>query len=423
MSERAFVISDLHIGAGKAEPALEDFDADALFASWVKSIAGSETTLILNGDIVDFAQIPPYDVPLDSRLLWTEDASLQKLAVAEEAHPEWFAALAEFLERGGRLHLNIGNHDLDMAWPRVQERLHARLAPPLPERLSFSLRSIVRYGVLVEHGHQFTPENCPVDPERFLHSVGGERYLERVWGTDFMLRFYNDIEREFPYADCVKPMLTVLYYGLKNRWIGGRHFWRVLVFLKRRGISWSGVASSVLDDEELSIQRALSAVDDDTWKSVVRDTLEADPQFGGELEAGLEELSGAERSALLHGDGVTLGEAAVEDQTAVLGLVREEREARAARERLEAPGITHVVFGHTHRVVDGGLNGALFNPGTWIPHLDLEDEALRNKIRASGLTKEMLGDPRLYVADRRAVLIEPDAINRSRVRLERIGCA
>ena len=422
MTERGFVISDVHLGAGSADPELEDFDADDLFSSWVKSIAKADTTLVLNGDIVDFAQIPPYDVPDDSRLLWTEQASLRKLKVAEDAHPRCFDALAEFVACGGRLRINIGNHDLDMAWPRVQSRLRERLRAPTNDQVSFSVRATSYHGVVIEHGHQFTPENCPTHPESFIHEVNGTEYLERVWGTDFMLQFYNDLEREFSYADNVKPMLTVLWYGIKKGWVAGRHFLRLVLFLKRRGLPWSGMASAVLDEgEELSIGSAIHMVENERWVALLRDRLEADTRLEEEFQSELDALS-VDARRVLRGPGlVALEDGALESEAALLGLFREDREIRAAREHLKANGVSHVVFGHTHRKVDGALDGALFNPGTWIPHLRLDDPSVRAKIEEHGVTQELLRDPRQYTAERYAVLIEPDPVNRSHVRLEKVG--
>ena len=33
----------------------------------------------------------------------------------------------------------------------------------------------------------------------------GAALIERVWGTDFLLGFFNDIEHEYPFAGRVKP--------------------------------------------------------------------------------------------------------------------------------------------------------------------------------------------------------------------------
>src|SRR5687768_14731670 len=86
--EEAFVISDLHLGAGDTDPELEDFDQDDKFAEFVGQIVGPGVTLFINGDFIDFAQIPPYEVPKPHHLLWTEAASLLKVQRATDAHAQ-----------------------------------------------------------------------------------------------------------------------------------------------------------------------------------------------------------------------------------------------------------------------------------------------------------------------------------------------
>src|SRR5688500_16923201 len=103
----AFVVSDLHLGAGDFEPELEDFDQDEKLAAFLDQIARPGVTFFINGDFIDFAQIPPYDVPEPHHLLWTETASLTKVRLATNAHPLVFSALAEFLKKGGVLHMLV----------------------------------------------------------------------------------------------------------------------------------------------------------------------------------------------------------------------------------------------------------------------------------------------------------------------------
>jgi hypothetical protein len=106
-------------------------------------------------------------------------------------------------------------------------------------------------------------------------------------------------------------------------------------------------------------------------------------------------------------------------QTPMAGLFRDS-ERRAALQRLAQNGITHVVFGHTHALVDGDLDGAFFNHGTWLPFLDLKAAYVKAKIAKDGLTLEMLKDDKLYATDRRAVQIVPDQRNMAKVKL--ISC-
>jgi UDP-2,3-diacylglucosamine pyrophosphatase LpxH len=420
MSARGYVAGDFHLGAGPGDP-LEDFRDDDLFAKCCGRIAGPETTLILNGDIIDFAQIPPFDVPKAANLLWTEQASLTKLRVALTEHGEFFAALAAFLKKGSRVEFLIGNHDLDMVWPAVQAELATELGSPPRDCLRFTIGATVFHGVHVEHGHHFTPENCPRVTDQFLSAgPGGVPYLERVWGTDFMLRFYNQLERDYPFADKVKPMLTVVWHGLRQGWIGGGEIARFFLFLKRRGIPWSGIASAVLSPPtQLTPASAAATFDAPAWKQAILERGRRDPEFVIALNEAVAELDPAEQRLATTSEKIeTLDPSLGNDgSSATLGVIRDDRELRAGRDRLGGAGITHVVFGHTHAVVDGELGGRLFNHGTWLKHLDLKAEHVKAKIKQDGITLEVLKDDRLYAADRRLVRIDADPHYQAQVRL------
>ena len=408
-AHKAYVVSDLHLGS-ETDPQLEDFLQDAEFARFADGIAPGET-LFLNGDVVDFAQIPPYDVPDDSRFLWPESASLAKLESALSTHRVFWDSLKRMLARNARIVMINGNHDLDMIWPGVRDRIRNVLAPPAHDLLQFVVDSTAYAGVHIEHGHAFTPENCPADPTSFVHDFnygGGTSmpYLERVWGTDFMLRFYNDLERHHPYADNVKPMLKILYYGLRQRYVGASEMVRLLVFLKRRGLPWSGIISAVLEAPAASPQTVIGSLEG-PWAQVVRDGMR-DPQFAGNLHEALDQLSPEERYALSQPVRPAIVQPERAEAGATLGLFREDRELRAGRDRLSRPDVTHVVFGHTHEPVDGELDGHLFNPGTWLPCMDLSSPEINSKIKRDGITLEMLRDSSLYTVVRRVVEISPD---------------
>jgi UDP-2,3-diacylglucosamine pyrophosphatase LpxH len=421
--EEAFVVSDLHLGAGTLEPALEDFDQDDAFSDFVGRIARPGVTLFINGDFIDFPQIPPYDVPARDDLLWAEPASVEKVRAAIRAHPKVFTALAQLLGNGAQLRIHIGNHDLDLIWPQVQEILRGALQPPARDALEFTSYFDRYFGVHIEHGHMLTPENATEHPTEFVHEWpenSGTRYLERVWGTDFMLQYYNDLEREHPFADAVKPMITVLHQGLRQGWVGAREVVRLVVFLKRRGIPWRAIGSAVLADEKPLFSDVATAFDDQGWRQAVSERVRKDPDFRTAIDAELASLPEREQAIVAAPRRIELEASSFEEGGgATLGLFREDREVRAAEKRLAEPDVTHAVYGHTHAVVDGALGGHLFNPGTWLPRLDLGSPAVRAKIRAGGLTLAMLSDPSLYVAERWVAHIVPDPPRMSRVELVR----
>ncbi len=427
MSEQAFVISDLHLGGGAAEPDLESFREDAEFAAFIGSLPTAGTTLFINGDFVDFLKVPPYEVPDPDHLLWNERSSVAKIRAAVAAHDVCFDALARFAGEG-KLRILVGNHDLDVAWPGVQQVLRQALGNPPADRLRFTVGSEVYHGVHIEHGHAFTAENRPADPESFIHRwpAAGEPsdlYLERVWGADLLLSVINDLEREYPFADKVKPRLTLVYYGLRNGWVKGRHLVRMLLFLKRRKVPL-GMVFRGADDREPDFDSVAGSFDEPRWRAAIHDRVAAEPGFRDEVEAAIRDLSPEDRRILAQPVSVDPElpdpNAPVEAEAMAFGLVRDRREVRAARDRLGQSGVTHVVFGHTHDIVDGELDGALYNPGSWVPHLNLRSPAVREKVKRHGVTKEMLQDRSLWAVERRAVHIRPGSAHRAQVGLVKI---
>ena len=411
MSEEAYVVSDLHVGSGESDP-LDDFLDDELFAEFVRAHARSDVTLVINGDFVDFAQIEPLDVstvPADR--LWDEDVSVQKLESAVRGHPTCFAALGDFLSRGGHLTVIIGNHDFDLAWRRVQQRLRDHWAVHA-DQVDFVVGAASYHGVHIEHGYQFSPENCPANPAAFIHhwDHGGKsrELLERVWGTDFLLRFFNDLERRHPYIDNVKPTVWVAWQGLKKGWIPKSELVHLAVFLKRR-MPWRPIAS-LMDIGNAGGAVLAQSFAESEWQQLVVDALNAAP---GDIEEAISALPPDDKAVLARPVTVSIGEElALDERGETMRLFRaDSREQAWARKRLAEPGVTHVVFGHTHQIVDG--NGSdttipsLFNPGSWIPHLDLRDPAIAEKIKVHGVTLELLDDISLYQMDPYAVRIRP----------------
>lgn len=417
--EEAYVVSDLHLGGGDTEPTLEDFDQDDALAAFIGRISRPGVTLFINGDFIDFPQIPPYDVGPADHLLWDEATSLHKLETALAAHPVSVDALRRFVQSGGRLSLHVGNHDLDLAWPGVQKRLYGAIGAS-GDTLQFRLTHAVYHGVHIEHGHMFTPENAPRTPDAFIHSwrsgdSAERQYLERVWGTDFMLQFYNDLERQYPFADNVKPMLMVVYYGLRNRWIGAGEIVRLVLFLKRTGLPLEGIASAVLAGPPEEEAAVLSLADEE-WRRAIAERLATDPAFRAEFKATIAALPPEQQRLLGESRSVRVevGPRPGGATGATLGIFREARQLRAARERLSREGVTHVVFGHTHEVIDGELDGCLYNPGTWLPSLDFSRADVGAKIKKHGITLDILRDGALYVRVRKVVHIVPDPHNSQR---------
>lgn len=183
------VISDLHLC--EAEPAhpryplwkkykTREFFFDHDFSAFVRRIAdmadGSEVELILNGDIFDFDSVDSIPPQAPFRVHWIEKyrglhseeaKSVYKIDRILSDHPEWVQSLRWFVQCGHRVIFVIGNHDLELHWPGVQQRVFEFL--DLPEAYRESVRFcewfyISNGDTLIEHGNQYDPYCLCVDP-------------------------------------------------------------------------------------------------------------------------------------------------------------------------------------------------------------------------------------------------------------------
>lgn len=142
-SQRYLVISDLHLADVedhadgwkyyKGSCYVPDAALAELFVGFVEDAGpGDALTLILNGDIFDFDLVTsvPEDAPFKVDLLErrrclrsTAERSAWKLGRILADHPGFVEALAEYLAGGHTLVYVLGNHDRELHFPLVQERL------------------------------------------------------------------------------------------------------------------------------------------------------------------------------------------------------------------------------------------------------------------------------------------------------------
>jgi len=285
------VMSDLHLSEG-LDPAsgkfsrLEDFWSDDAFARFLRyheqaraqpRFGGRPWMLIINGDLFDLLQV--ISLPQDGRLLSVVRGIAQRKALRTNerdyglgttaAESEWklkqiacghqrfFAALGWFVAHGNHVAIVKGNHDVELHWPEVQERLvkeaerayrRERLAlgegPALTpdecrQRFHFYPWFYHEPGrIYVEHGGQYEAANhfrdylnpvLPQDPAR----------IELPWVSLFVRYLFNEVEDVHPFADNVKPISRYLGWALRTDpigtveilltrgWVFLRAFWNV----------------------------------------------------------------------------------------------------------------------------------------------------------------------------------------------------
>ena len=186
------IVSDLHITESepydpkrpywkkyKAKEFFFDKDFSAFLLHLNQKSNGAEVELILNGDIFDFDAIMRLPDEPHYKIHWLEKKSglfprperaRFKMQVIIKEHGVFFQALRDFILRGNRVILIIGNHDLELHFSEVQEEIHKALDLPPEDSERFRISPwfyISNKDTLVEHGNQYDPYcvfNQPLNP-------------------------------------------------------------------------------------------------------------------------------------------------------------------------------------------------------------------------------------------------------------------
>ena len=167
-----YVLSDLHLSAAKDGGLYAGGDALLHFISRLAQKT-TPARVILNGDTFDFLA-EEGELTLDVPLL---TATAQRL-VSSEIGAALFRQLGRVLAHQGQVIVRLGNHDLELALPAVQQQLRRALHQPnsVAERLEFStgdrplLLDVGGVRVLVTHGEHDDPFN-QVDYSQLLAST------------------------------------------------------------------------------------------------------------------------------------------------------------------------------------------------------------------------------------------------------------
>ena len=214
--DQLHAVSDLHLGGA---PGHQIFDQGALLAATIDTLRmrapDARVGLVLNGDIVDFLAAPGATYLDAFGAVGKLDAIL-----ADVAFSPVFQALARFVDTPLRtLVLAIGNHDVELSLPDVQERLvHAICGDSLEARGRVRIAmdgggylcTVGGRRVLCVHGNEVDAWNV-VDQGALNQVIQCLRQSRAVaaWdpnaGTRLVIDVMNAIKRNFPMVDLLKP--------------------------------------------------------------------------------------------------------------------------------------------------------------------------------------------------------------------------
>lgn len=234
------VLSDLHLGEGmqKDEPRFvptEDFFHDHQFAHFLDHLIQrykhneNGVKLVLNGDTFDFLTVTAcpnkeearrrgFEVSIAEQkfgLNPTSKKSIFKLDIIVNGHIPFFSAIARFVTAGFHVEIIRGNHDLELFFSGVKERLYAHLAR-LSDTLDIdTVKTRVHFHewfylepmrVYIEHGNQYDASNSiryPLSPllDSPSHQTEDtEAPLDYPLGSIFVRFFYNRVRILDPYS-------------------------------------------------------------------------------------------------------------------------------------------------------------------------------------------------------------------------------
>ncbi len=377
------VLSDFHLGAGSpaiGDNPLEDFVADKAFARFLETIrtecdgSATEVELIINGDFFEFLQVPAVDefnsqsaYPVEAFQDSSQAASLKRLDLIAAGHPVVFDALSDFIQVEApqrRVTIIKGNHDVNLFWPVVKQRLREILGTTgrRASMLLFAERYVSREGIYVEHGHQYAEQFNHWD--NFDEPRDRRRSGQLIYppGSRFIIDFLNSVERERAWADSIKPLTALVWYSLE--WDFSFAVRMLLALAKHSPITKASERAAREAIETLCYQ-----LRDATFSQELADRYMVSLDFRRHFHTRVAQLLVPAASP----PSMFVWPAPPADESAIEIARQEIEEIQASMRRVAARVIVAenarvVVFGHTHRpgleVLENG--GTLVNCGSWL---------------------------------------------------------
>lgn len=208
---RAIVISDLHLGGSPPYMMSQPMRLAAFLDALPSKLSADEhLELVIAGDFIDFLAIP-------KQSSWTpeptEARDKLKLTMAEGSpFAPVFAALQRLVAANHRVTILLGNHDVELALPAVQDELLAGLNSSRHQVLFVDDNRAYRIGhALIEHGNRYDNANRN-DWEGLRAIVSAQsrfevskRKLEISAGSKIVENVINVIKPMYPFIDLLQP--------------------------------------------------------------------------------------------------------------------------------------------------------------------------------------------------------------------------
>lgn len=168
--------------------------------------------------------------------------SVWKLNLIKKGHPAFFAALAGWLEKGNKLFIVKGNHDLEWYLLSVRNYLRLLLSELICKDTGADIIDCLKEKILqnvhffddsllidrdfyVEHGHRYDKFTFVIDNPLLVKSKEIKSQQEQTisdelnipFGSFFNRYLINQVELVYPYIDNVRPAANLLPMMIRER--------------------------------------------------------------------------------------------------------------------------------------------------------------------------------------------------------------
>lgn len=370
---RTLIISDLHLGNGGP---YDSFAGGEALPAFIEGYCAPGVRIFVNGDGVDFLMNEdPLELELDRAV------AQARSIVAYPPSAAVLKSMGRALAAGAEVIFRLGNHDVELALPEVQDILRGALgqAPEVAAKLVFQLGdepAIFEVGgarVLVTHGEHNDPWNRVDDYKGLLAKSKKFKFAP---GSELVKKLLNPLTNihRMKFANLLKPdfqgatltALAVAPTAMKVLLQGATA--SIMWQLFRKSSGPSSFADEMEEDMGLAERVQEAGLSEEEQNAVEEFLGEGAASFAEDDEegafgkarmkmarAGLKLYAGIQR-------GIT-GKAGDDFFT----LDPSPEEWKEAERLAKKYNVCAVVIGHTHAARWGQKNGVVFaNTGTWI---------------------------------------------------------
>lgn len=228
--QRVFVISDLHLGGRGATESQPDFRMCGVvgqrklerFIHRVREThrADCPAHLVINGDFIDFLAEQDSDSDTGFADFTRSEAKallkLERIATqprdstaarsSELGCQEVFAALAQLVDSGAYLTILLGNHDLELVWPRAKARLlqflHAEQGTVYIPNDGLPLQLGEVY---IDHGNRLDFWNRVNYTALTRYTADSSQSFRAPLGSVLVTQYMNFLKERYDFIDLLKP--------------------------------------------------------------------------------------------------------------------------------------------------------------------------------------------------------------------------